>query len=240
MKSILKFTFVLIVSLCLLPAAESHAAVSEKAAPGILAVDGRGTAVSAPDRASVSIGVTTHAKDAAAAQSENTSRAQSIIAGLKAMGIDAKDIHTSNYSFRPTYSYKENNEQEINGYSVDNTVLVVVRDIHLTGMVIDTALNHGANQINSLDFQISDTGKLRKGALLAAISDAKEKADIIASGLGRRIIGIQQVSENTGSFQSRTYNSKMLAEAAMVTAVPIESGSISLDANVHIEFILSE
>ena len=239
MKLILRLALILGLSLCLLPSPHSHAAATEKA-PSILSVDGRGTAVAAPDRASISIGVTTHAKDAAAAQSENTTCAQSIIAGIKLLGIDAKDIQTSNYSFRPTYSYSENREQEINGYTVDNTILVTIKDIDLIGKVIDTALNHGANQINSLDFQIANTNDLRKTALLAAIRDAREKADIIASGLGHRIVGIQHVSENTGSFQSRKYNSMMLAEASMDAAVPIESGAVSLDANVHIEFILND
>lgn len=227
-------------SFLLSPLSVSHAESAEAPAPSILSVDGRGTAVAAPDRASISIGVTTQGQDAAAAQAENTAATQSIIAGLKMLGIDAKDIQTSNYSFRPNYSYEENRERAINGYIVDNTIIVTVRDIGLTGKVIDTALNHGANQINSLDFQISDTNALRKNALLAAIRDAKEKADIIASGLGHRIIGIHLVSENTGSFQSRKYNSMMLAEAAMDSGVPIESGTISLDANVHIEYILND
>ena len=227
-------------SFLLSPLSISHAECAEAPALSILSVDGRGTAVAAPDRASISIGVTTQGQDAAAAQAENTAAAQSIIAGLKMLGIDAKDIQTSNYSFRPNYSFDENRERAINGYIVDNSIIVTVRDISLTGKVIDTALNHGANQINSLDFQISDTNALRKNALLAAIRDAKEKADIIASGLGHRIIGIHLVSENTGAFQSRKYNSMMLAEAAMDSTVPIESGTVSLDANVHIEYILND
>ena len=238
MKLICKLFLILTFSFCLLPRPVSFAAAAEQTAPSVLSVEGRGNAAASPDCASVSIGVTTHGQDVSAAQAENTERARSIIAGLKMLGIDAKDIQTGNYSFRPTYNYSENRTHEIDGYTVDNTVIVRIRNIDLTGRVIDTALAHGANQINSLEFMVSDSKALRKEALLAAIRDAREKADIIASGLGRRITGIQHVSENTTAFQSRKYNSMMLAKAAMDTAVPVESGTVTLDASVHIEFIL--
>ncbi|HCB93805.1 MAG TPA: hypothetical protein DEP57_08385, partial [Selenomonas sp.] len=121
-----------------------------------------------------------------------------------------------------------------------NSVIVKVKNVDLVGRVIDTALQRGANQINSLEFGISDTKSLRKQALNAAIQDAREKADILASGLGHRIIGIHHVTENTGSFTSRQFDSMMLAAASKNAAVPIESGTVSLDANVHIDFILDK
>ena len=62
------------------------------------------------------------------------------------------------------------------------------------------------------------------------------KADIIAGGLGKQIIGIQNVSESTSSLQERNFDTMMLAKAANVT--PIAPGSLELSANVHIDFIL--
>lgn len=237
-KNFLIFTFAL--SLCLLPQHSALASGTEKPDPSILSVNGSGQAEAAPDLVSVSIGVTTHGEIASVAQSENTAQVQAVIEGLKQLGIDAKDIQTSSYSFQPTYRSSENHERELSGYAVDNTIHVLIRDIHLAGRAIDTALRRGANQVHALDFRISDTQALRKKALLAAIRDAREKADIIASGLGHRIIGIRQVSENTGVFQSRKYNSMMLAEAMTDAATPMEPGTVSLDAEVHIEFILSD
>ncbi len=202
----------------------------------ILTVSGTGSATCAPDQAVISIGVSTHAGDASEAQAQNAARVNSIIEGLQSMGISQADIQTDHYSFHPTYSRQENRENEISGYQVDNTLTVTVKDIKLTGNVIDTALSHGANQIHSLNFQVRDQKKLRKGALLAAIHDAREKAEIIAAGLGHRIIGIHHVSENTGSFRGREFNTLMLAKSADST--PIEAGTLSLDADVQIEFLL--
>lgn len=230
------FVFALALSLLVLPQ-ETQAA--EQPARPTLSVEGTGEANAAPDQATVAIGITTHAADAAKAQNDNAWTAAQIQNAIAALGIDAKDIQTQNYSFRPTYRTEENRRGEINGYTVDNTVLVCVRDIKLTGKVVDAALSHGANEISSLSFTASDARALRKEALKNAIADARDKADIIAQGLGKRIVGIQTVSENTGYPETRRYVGNMML-AAKDAATPIQPGSLTLTANVHIDFLLSD
>ena len=230
------FVFALAFSLLLLPQ-ETQAA--EQPARPTLSVEGTGEANTAPDQVTVAIGITTHAADAAKAQNDNAWTAAQIQKAIAALGIDAKDIQTQNYSFRPTYRTEENRRGEINGYTVDNTVLVCVRDIKLTGKVVDAALSHGANEISSLSFTASDARALRKVALKNAIADARDKADIIAQGLGKRIVGIQTVSENTGYPETRRYVGNMML-AAKDAATPIQPGSLTLTANVHIDFLLSD
>ena len=239
MQLLRKLALALAFSAFIMPQPVSQAATAESAI-SILSVDGIGRTTATPDRASINIGVTTSAADASNAQRENDSRIQNIVDGLKELGIAAGDIRTDHYSFRPDYTFRESRGSEITGYTVDNSVIVKVKNVDLVGRVIDTALQRGANQINSLAFGISDTKALRKQALNAAIQDAREKADILASGLGHRIIGIHHVTENTGSFTSRQFDSMMLAAASKNAAVPIESGTVSLDANVHIDFILDK
>ena len=230
------FVFALALSLLVLPQ-ETQAA--EQPARPTLSVEGTGEANAAPDQATVAIGITTHAADAAKAQNDNAWTAAQIQKAIAALGIEAKDIQTQNYSFRPTYRTEENRRGEINGYTVDNTVLVCVRDIKLTGKVVDAALSHGANEISSLSFTASDARALRKVALKNAIADARDKADIIAQGLGKRIVGIQTVSENTGYPETRRYVGNMML-AAKDAATPIQPGSLTLTANVHIDFLLSD
>lgn len=230
------FVFALALSLLVLPQ-ETQAA--EQPARPTLSVEGTGEANAAPDQATVAIGITTHAADATKAQNDNAWTAAQIQKAIAPLGIDAKDIQTQNYSFRPTYRTEENRRGEINGYTVDNTVLVCVRDIKLTGKVVDAALSHGANEISSLSFTASDARALRKEALKNAIADARDKADIIAQGLGKRIVGIQTVSENTGYPETRRYVGNMML-AAKDAATPIQPGSLTLTANVHIDFLLSD
>lgn len=207
----------------------------------ILSVDGTGQAEAAPDTATVVLGITTHARDAATAQNDNAHTAGLIQQSVQAAGIPARDIQTTNYSFRPTYRTEDNRRNEIDGYTVDNSIVVTVRDIRKTGKVIDAALKSGANTVNSLSFGASDTKAVRQAALQKACADARAKAEIIARSLGCRIVGIQNVSENTGDLSPRRYNGPMLmmAKAGSAADTPIEAGTLTLHANVHIDFILA-
>lgn len=207
--------------------------------PPLLSVDGEGVGTAVPDRATITIGVTSHAADAGKAQNDNAWTSEQVNKAIKALGIDAKDIQTNNYSFHPTYRTVNNNRNEINGYTVNNSIVVIVRDINLTGKVIDASLRAGANEISALDFSASNTQAVRQEALTNAVKDAREKADILAKGLGKRITGIRSVSENTGCLEARRYGTAMLA-AAKAADTPIEAGSLSLTARVHIDFALSD
>ena len=225
----------LVCALFLMSCSAAFAAPQQETPRPTLSVDGQGT-----DMATVTIGVTTQGKDAAKAQNDNAWVSNQIQAAVRGLGIAEKDIQTRNYSFYPNYSTDKDRRNEVTGYTVNNSVIVVVRDIKLTGKVIDAALNNGANEINSLDFSASDTKAVRKVALLNAVQDARDKADIIAKGLGKRIVGIQNVSESTGYIETRRFGGNMLMAVAKDAATPIAPGSLSLTANVHIDFILSD
>ena len=230
----------LVCALFLMSCSAAFAAPQQETPRPTLSVDGQGTGTAAPDMATVTIGVTTQGKDAAKAQNDNAWVSNQIQAAVRGLGIAEKDIQTRNYSFYPNYSTDKDRRNEVTGYTVNNSVIVVVRDIKLTGKVIDAALNNGANEINSLDFSASDTKSVRKVALLNAVQDARDKADIIAKGLGKRIVGIQNVSESTGYIETRRFGANMLMADAKSAATPIAPGSLSLTANVHVDFILGD
>ena len=230
----------LVCALFLMSCSAAFAAPQQETPRPTLSVDGQGTGTAAPDMATVTIGVTTQGEDAAKAQNDNAWVSNQIQDAVRGLGIEEKDIQTRNYSFYPNYSTEKDHRNEVTGYTVNNSVIVVVRDIKLTGKVIDAALNNGANEINSLDFSASDTKAVRKVALLNAVQDARDKADVIAKGLGKRIVGIQSVSESTGYIETRRFGGNMLMAVAKDAATPITPGSLSLTANVHIDFILSD
>lgn len=205
-----------------------------------LSVNGEGIVEAAPDRAAISIGVVTQDKDAARAQSANAKAAQDVINSIVALGVERKNINTSDYSFRPTYRQEANRQSILSGYEVRNTVHVMLDDLELVGKVIDTALNHGANNIDSLDFGIKNRKKLQDEALVLAIRDARQRADLVARELGKTITGVQDISINLGGVGAMRMN-KMYAMAAMAdmeSSTPIEAGTLSCSASVHIIYTL--
>lgn len=206
--------------------------------PSVLSVNGSGEKSAIPDSAALSVGIITKADNSESAQKDNAVLTNSVINALKNLGIKSEDIKTGSYSFSPEYSRDE--EREIIGYTVTNSLNVHVNELALVSKVIDTSLASGANRVHFSGFTVKDTSALKKGALLAAIADAREKADIIAQGLGKSIIGIKTVTESLSHISPlRVASYKFAAMNDAAGATPIEGGTVSVNAEVHIEFILS-
>ena len=237
MSKVILAALVLLLSM----AANDSTASAEERIP-TLSVSGEGVIEAAPDRATISIGVVTQDRDASKAQSDNARAAQGIVGSIAGLGIERRNIRTSDYNFRPNYRAEEGRRHEINGYVVSNTVNVTVDNLELVGKIIDVALANGANNINSLDFGFKNQKALQDQALTAAIKDARRKADLAAQELGVRIVGVQDVNINGGGFYTMQRNAKMapMMEATMDAATPIEAGTVACSASVHVVFILSK
>ena len=179
--------FLIVLIPFLMIALMSSTAFAEEKIP-TLSVSGEGIIETSPDRATISIGVLTQDRDAARAQSSNAKSAQNVINSIAALGVERKNITTSDYNFRPTYRQDENHRNEINGYEVSNTIYIVLDDLNLVGKVIDAALSNGANNINSLDFGIKNRKKLQDEALILAIRDARQRAELVARELGKSTV----------------------------------------------------
>lgn len=244
LKQLQHFIIILLAAFLLFsPLFLSHTSAAASAEhPPILSVDGRGTGTVTPDMARLSIGINSFARDAAKAQNDNARIANEIQNALRNLGIEEKDMKTVNYSFYPTYQTDQNHRNEINGYKADNTLSVTVRNIDLTGKVIDAALSSGANKINDLEFTVADKQSVKKEALQNAIRDARGKAEIIAQGLGKRIVGIQNVSESTDELEGRRFYSfaKIAAADNASGSTPVQPGDLKATANVHIDYIIGD
>ena len=208
-----------------------------------ISVNGEGTVEATPDRAIISVGVVTRAKNPSEVQNLNAKSATSIINSIVALGIERKSISTGNYNFNPIYRHLDNGKSILEGYEASNSVTIIVDDLNLVGKIIDAALNHGANQVNSLNFGLRNKTAYQDEALRLAVLDAQRKAEIAASALGKMIISVRNVSINSNSISApRNYKlarSMAVAEDAIAYETPIESGTLQCSANVHVEFEIS-
>ena len=83
------------------------------------------------------------------------------------------------------YITLKDNSREIIGYSVSNEITVTIDNIDMVGTVIDTAINAGANNVNSIEFGLKDSQVYKDKVLQQAIADAKRKAQVVANSLGK-------------------------------------------------------
>src|SRR5262245_21986328 len=106
-------------------------AQESKPMPRLISLNGHGEVKAKPDMAVVNVGVMTQAPTAREALTQNTQAMEKVFSSLKASGIDAKDIQTSNFMVNPRYQYDQNNAQppRVVGYDVSNSVTVSVRKL---------------------------------------------------------------------------------------------------------------
>ena len=215
---------------------------AEELKPPIISVSGEGMVEAQPNRAAISVGVVTREKNPSAVQTANARAATNVINAIVALGIERRNISTGNYNFSPTYRHYDNGRTEIDGYEASNSVTIIVDDLNLVGKIIDAALSNGANRVNSLNFGLRDKTAYQDEALKLAVLDARRKAEIVANALGKKILSVRSVSINYSSVEAPR-NYKMARSVAMDEAAavetPIESGSLTCSANVHVKFEIS-
>jgi len=208
-----------------------------------ITIAGEGKVTAIPDIATISLGLQTEKLTVADAQKENTDKMNQIIKQLTDLGIETKDIQTSNYSIYPNYNW-DNGKQTLRDYQVNQTVEVKIRDLTKVGTIVDAAGQLGANQVSGLSFTIDEPEKLKQEAREKALQNAKEKADALAKIAGVKLGKLVSFSEN--SYNStpqpiyRDYAVKAEASGAASAVVPdIQTGSqdIIIDVSVTYEVL---
>ena len=231
---IFSFTLMIMLMICASAFAEEN--------PPIISVSGEGIVEATPDRAKISVGVVTREKNPSEIQNSNAKAAANVINAIMALGIERKNISTGNYTFNPSYRHTDNGKRILEGYEAANSVTIIVDDLNLVGKVIDAALNHGANQVDSLNFGLRNKTAYQDEALRLAVLDARHKAEIAARALGKSILGVRNVSINSNRVsapQNYKMARAMAEDAAVGYETPIESGILQCSASVHVEFEIS-
>ncbi|HLC89792.1 MAG TPA: SIMPL domain-containing protein [Patescibacteria group bacterium] len=204
-----------------------------------ITIDGEGKVTAIPDIAQISLGIQTDKSTVAQAQQENTDKMNKIIDELKKMGIEAKDIKTTNYSIYPRYDWTSGT-QILRGYAVSQNVTVKIRDLEKVGAIVDRAGNLGANEVGGLNFTIDEPEKLRQDAREIALGNAKEKAEALAKVAGVKLGKLVSFSENgvTPPPIYRDYALKSLEAGASDQAVApsVEPGSQEIIVNVMVTY----
>jgi hypothetical protein len=205
----------------------------EPSSPRTISVTGSGKAYLTPDIAYISIGVHTEDKDAAKAVATNNNQSQKVSAALKSFKIEAKDIHTTNFSIYPQQQYDPNGKLQGILYVVDNTVYVTLRDLDKVGELLNAVVEAGANSINGIQFDTSDKSKALSEARKDAVTDAQAQAKELAQAAGVTLGAIQSIS-TSGGVPTPVFEGK--GGGALMTAVeaPISPGQVVLNVDVNI------
>ncbi len=202
-----------------------------------LNASGTGEVYMVPDVAYINIGVRVDADEVSEALSKNNIQANEIADALKSLGVEQKDIQTSNFNVYPMTDYGMDGQVTRRYFVVENTVYVTVHDLNSLGSLLDAVVRSGANTINGISFDVLDKEAAIAQARDMAIENAREQAKAIAESAGVKLGELQSVNVWVSSGTTPVYAAKGVGGAMDASSVPVAAGQlmITVEANVTYE-----
>ena len=208
-----------------------------------LSVTGSATTNVKPDRIILTLGVQTTNQTAEAALNTNSATMNKVLNALLSVGVMKNETSTSEFSISPNYNYSQGRSL-LTGFTATNSIQIDSSSVNNTAKWIDTAIAAGANNVNNVVFTLSDKKLEETKNLLIkeAISNARTRADIAASILGLKVVGVKWASVN--EFESSPPQPLLATQpftatpAAARIATPIISGQEEVSTNVRVVYLL--
>ncbi|WP_210469289.1 SIMPL domain-containing protein [Sporosarcina sp. 6E9] len=199
----------------------------------VMTVTGIGSFSIAPDIVQIQLEVRTESKQLSQAQQENAELMDLVIDSLLELGIARENIQTVSYNISPQYDYVEG-RQVFRGYEVINAIDVKINNIEQAGMIIDTAVRNGVNQVSNIRFSVENEQIPYQEALSLALKNALAKAQTIANTIHLKLNPhpvkiVETMREEPILFRSFAANE-------LSATTPIEPGKINIKATVEVQF----
>ena len=215
--------------------AETTVRLHQEGEPETITVVGKSGMEATPDVAKVSLGVSSRAATPSIAREENTAAINATLAALAEMGIEEKDIQTTNMNMWNNYDSNGN----LTGYRMSTDLTVYVRDITKAGDVVDA----GANELNGVSYLLSNEDEMYNTALADAIALARTKAEVLAEAAGKTVGQVKKVDETSRAVATVRNYDEAAANPDVGSGSKMESvrttirpGSSTVSAEVQVVF----
>jgi len=203
-----------------------------------LTVTGVGESRSDPDMATLNAGVNVSNTSISDAVAESNKTIAAITDAVKALGVEDADIQTTNFNVWPEDVFDQNSGQTTGEkrYHVDSTVQINVRQIDSVSKILEAAIENGANNIYGLSFGMQDTSSLAEEARTAALADARNRAEQMASGLGVTLGAIHSVADTSGGSVYPVFQGAGYGIGGGGGSPPISEGQMTVSVNVTVSY----
>lgn len=203
-----------------------------------ITASGEGKALAAPDTAEMTFGATASGSDPKAVLAEANSISSAIVDAVKSAGVADEDIQTSGVSLYPQYDYSSGGKAAtITGYEAQVSIMAKVRDIATLGEVITAASEAGATNIYGPSWSLSEDAAQANLAIENAITDARQRAEAMATAAGVSIGEVITVTESSVS-SPIIYSDRAYAAEAGADSMAIEPGNLEVMASVTVTFVI--
>ena len=218
---------------------QTTGSTTEEKVTRTITVNGTGKSYLTPNIAYVTLGVHTEGKDAAKAVNDNTTQAQKVKEAILAMGVEEKDIQTTNFSIYPQQQYDPQTGRPTGDitYTVDNILYITVRDLDTIGELLDVVVKAGVNTVSGIQFDAADRSEAESQARKLAVEDAEMQATELAQAAGVSLGDVQTISSY--NIATPIYEKGMGGAAAMVSSdVPVSPGQLVIQVDVSVVYAI--
>lgn len=208
--------------------------------PKIVKTTGTAEVKITPDRAAIQLGVERQSANATNAKSAVANTSRKILAALKQLNIEDKDIQTAYLYLQPMIDYRKG--VRIVNFTAEQSLSVIVRDLSTLDAVMDAVISAGANHIEGIEYQSRELRKYKDQARDEAAKAAREKAEALAKALGNQIgktYSVEEVQQTEGYYGPlagavANYSTEDMRSRAPSTA----PGELTVKASVVVRFDL--
>jgi uncharacterized protein len=206
-----------------------------------------------PDQVMIRIDISQDAPDIAAASNNVEQRSLKLFETLKAMDIPRLDVKSTPIQINPHYEYKDGvmtKTGTVVSRNIDITLKDIARYHTLNQALVDAAISQKLNAVA----KVKDSRAVKQNVLMAALKDARQKAEQLAAINGKKIKDVYSISE----FRTREdtsynlqptqaiYGQSSAEFAQMRTRVPappppngiFEMGEMTAEATVYVVYTI--
>ena len=223
----------------LLACTAAHAQQAEP--PRTIGVGGQGEVRAEPDRATVTLGVESRKPKLEDARAAVAKTVDAVLKLTRELKIDPKQVRSTRINVQPEYNWGANNanERTLIGYFVSRQVEVELHDLEKLGQLLERATDLGVNQMGDPRLDSSKRQDLVREALAKAVVDARQNAEVIAKAAGARLGNARTINANTEFSQPPVPMVRAMAmEAKAAGAAPYQSGEMTFNATVNVQYDL--
>lgn len=214
--------------------------------PRTITVVGQGSVRPKPDLVILQLGVASRDASLETAQTNAVKKMNAAIGALRAIGVGADEIQTTDYSV-DKYTVKQRRGRAQTMYRVYTAVSVRTALVDKAGKIVDSMVHLGLNSINGPTFGLKDQPKARRDAMELAFTNAQQDAERLAKAGGMRLAGIQTLNTGGGyegyngmydqvALSMPAAGKQYLGSAASLSAMPFASGQVRVSATVNVSF----
>lgn len=196
-----------------------------------ISVNGQAEVSVVPDMVILKLGVEQEDVDLNAVKARTDVAVNRVLALATKFKISKEEVKTDYINIRP----QKSNEKTY--YYVQRTITFVLRNLSDFDKFLNAAMEAGANCVYSIQFMSSENEKYQKEALILAIKNAMETANLMANELEMAVGKPITVSGgNNGPIQYDYAQYKTMATNSNSNTLSV--GKINIGANVTITFEL--